>query len=74
MLRLCVQYDEEMVTYNDYYAFSFPCMILQPNRQGGDVGTQYRSAIFPVNSHQRVKLLSTSNPLTIVCRMVVVKL
>ena len=49
-----VQYDEEIVTYNEllrvFFSLHDPTTL---NRQGGDVGTQYRSAIFPVNSHQR---------------------
>eukprot|EP00944_MAST-04C_sp_MAST-4C-sp1_P000598 g598.t1 len=49
-----VQYDEEIVTYKEllrvFFSLHDPTTL---NRQGGDVGTQYRSAIFPVNSHQR---------------------
>jgi peptide-methionine (S)-S-oxide reductase len=49
-----VSYDSEIIGYHDLLAVFFATHDpTQLNRQGGDVGTQYRSAIFPVNDEQR---------------------
>ena len=48
-----VSYDPALVTYDDlldiFFATHDPTQL---NRQGNDVGTQYRSAIFPLNAEQ----------------------
>ena len=47
-------FDDAVIDYGDlldiFFATHDPTQL---NRQGGDVGTQYRSAIFPQNSDQR---------------------
>jgi peptide-methionine (S)-S-oxide reductase len=49
-----ITYDPSIVTYRDlldvFFTIHDPTQL---NRQGGDVGTQYRSAIFPHNDEQR---------------------
>ena len=49
-----VTFDPDQVTYADlldiFFATHDPTTL---NRQGGDVGTQYRSAIFPLDDAQR---------------------
>ena len=49
-----VTYDPALVTYDDlldiFFATHDPTQL---NRQGNDVGSQYRSAIFPLNAEQR---------------------
>ena len=51
-----VTYDPSKVTYEDllewFFKFHDPTQV---NRQGPDVGPQYRSAIFPANEEQREK-------------------
>lgn len=51
-----VTYDPSQVTYDDllewFFKFHDPTQV---NRQGPDVGPQYRSAIFPANDEQREK-------------------
>ena len=48
-----IGYDPEQLTYGDlldiFFATHDPTQL---NRQGGDVGTQYRSAIFPADADQ----------------------
>jgi len=49
-----VQYDPERVTYDDLLKLFWQCHDpTQVNRQGPDVGTQYRSAIFYTDEVQR---------------------
>ena len=49
-------FDNDVLSYADlleiFFATHDPTQL---NRQGGDVGTQYRSAIFPQNEEQRVE-------------------
>ena len=49
-----VTFDNQMLSYGDlldiFFATHDPTQL---NRQGGDVGTQYRSAIFPLDEAQR---------------------
>jgi peptide-methionine (S)-S-oxide reductase len=50
-----ITFDNDQIAYADlldiFFATHDPTQL---NRQGGDVGTQYRSAIFPLNDEQRV--------------------
>ncbi len=49
-----VSYDPNVITYADLLAIFFATHDpTQLNRQGGDVGTQYRSAIFPMDDFQK---------------------
>lgn len=49
-------FDDEALSYGDlldiFFATHDPTQL---NRQGGDVGTQYRSALFPLNEAQRAE-------------------
>ncbi|WP_298196513.1 peptide-methionine (S)-S-oxide reductase MsrA [Novosphingobium sp.] len=51
-----VTYDEDVVSYGElldiFMATHDPTQL---NRQGNDIGTQYRSAIFPLDDHQRAE-------------------
>ena len=51
-----ITFDNEQLSYDDlldiFFATHDPTQL---NRQGNDVGTQYRSAIFPLNSEQEAK-------------------
>lgn len=49
-----VSFDPEVIAYGDLLDIFFATHdATQLNRQGGDVGTQYRSAIFPQSEEQR---------------------
>ena len=49
-----VSYDPETINHADMLAIFFATHDpKQLNQQGNDIGTQYRSAIFPVNDEQR---------------------
>jgi len=49
-----VEYDEKILLYNNIIDFFWQCHDpTQTNRQGLDVGTQYRSAIFYYNVEQK---------------------
>lgn len=51
-----VSYDPEIIGYSDLLAVFFATHDpTQLNRQGNDIGTQYRSAIFPVNEAQKAQ-------------------
>jgi len=54
--RIRVAYDPEVVSYGDlldiHMATHDPSQL---NRQGNDVGTQYRSALFPLDDDQRAE-------------------
>jgi len=49
-----ITFDADLLTYGDlldiFFAIHDPTQL---NRQGNDIGTQYRSAIFPQNDEQR---------------------
>src|SRR4051794_21800258 len=51
-----ITFDNEQLSYDDlldiFFATHDPTQL---NRQGNDVGTQYRSAIFPLNEEQERK-------------------
>ena len=51
-----ITFDNEQLNYDDlldiFFATHDPTQL---NRQGNDVGTQYRSAIFPLNAEQEAK-------------------
>ena len=51
-----ITYDPDVVSYDDlldiFFATHDPTQL---NRQGNDVGTQYRSAIFPLNDEQAAR-------------------
>lgn len=51
-----IVYDESIITYKDlltvFFGFHDPTTL---NRQGNDVGTQYRSAIFPIGAEQETE-------------------
>lgn len=57
-----VHYNPEQVSYSDLLGIFWKCHDpTQLNRQGPDIGTQYRSAIFYHNEEQK-KLAETSKP------------
>ena len=54
-----IGYDPEQLSYGDLLAIFFATHDpTQLNRQGNDVGTQYRSAIFPVDEEQRERAVA----------------
>lgn len=61
-----VQYNPAIISYNDllHIYFSVSHDPTQLNRQGPDVGTQYRSAIFPANAAQQTAAKAYINQLS----------
>ncbi|MFX1390818.1 MAG: peptide-methionine (S)-S-oxide reductase MsrA [Promethearchaeota archaeon] len=59
-----ITFDPSKVTYDEllevFWSIHDPTTL---NRQGPDVGSQYRSAIFYINSEQKEKALSSKNKL-----------
>ncbi|MFX1389085.1 MAG: peptide-methionine (S)-S-oxide reductase MsrA [Promethearchaeota archaeon] len=59
-----ITYDPELITYDDlldvFWSIHDPTTL---NRQGPDVGTQYRSAIFYLNSEQKEKAIKSKEKL-----------
>lgn len=57
-----ITYDAEVISYSDladvFFATHNPTEL---NRQGNDVGTQYRSAIFPYNAEQKAEAEAAIN-------------
>ncbi|NIF24717.1 peptide-methionine (S)-S-oxide reductase MsrA [Candidatus Pantoea multigeneris] len=54
-----VGFDPEQVSYGDLLDISFATHDpTQLNRQGNDIGTQYRSAIFPANKEQNAEAIA----------------
>ena len=54
-----VGFDPEQVSYGDLLDISFATHDpTQLNRQGNDIGTQYRSAIFPANEEQNAEAIA----------------
>jgi peptide-methionine (S)-S-oxide reductase len=54
-----VTFDSEAISYADILDIHFATHDpTQLNRQGNDVGTQYRSAIFPLNDEQRAAAMA----------------
>jgi len=51
-----IEYDSEYISLSDlfdiYFATHDPTQL---NRQGNDIGTQYRSAIFPIDQEQEIE-------------------
>ena len=54
-----ITFDAEVLSYSDlldiFFALHDPTQL---NRQGGDIGTQYRSAIFPQDEAQRAEAVA----------------
>lgn len=61
-----VQYNPAIISYNDllHIFFSVSHDPTQLNRQGPDIGTQYRSAIFPANAVQQAAAKAYINQLS----------
>jgi peptide-methionine (S)-S-oxide reductase len=61
-----IDYDPKLISYGRLLQVFFAVAhdATQLNRQGNDVGTQYRSAIFPVDEHQHHCALAYKDQLT----------
>lgn len=62
---ISVTFDPKIITYEDllkvFFGFHDPTTL---NRQGHDIGSQYRSALFPVNDSQKEQARAIINQLT----------
>jgi len=57
-----LEYDENIITYDELLNHFWTCHDPTTlNRQGPDIGTQYRSAIYYYNEDQKIKSINSKN-------------